>query len=239
MSRVSLLLAALLVAPGCDGGKPGDANAKADGKQPAADGPAAAPTDPAVEPAPASPTADTPADPWQGKLAARVLAESGLGKDGKLTAFDIVDCESGEQYCQVCRYGSSPKVMAVGRLDDAAFHEDLKNLDAIVKKYGDDKVKAFAVVTEIVDGKGVTPKDAEAARQQAKALRQKLAISFPVVVPAPDEGGGNREWDEYYNITKSRTVMFADGRNTVRWSAVEPADWSGLNEAIKRVVEPS
>jgi hypothetical protein len=227
MSRVSLLLAALLVAPGCDAkpeaGKE-DATAKADA--PKADAPAA------------TPTAATPAaDPWQAKLAGRVLADSGLGKDGKLTAFDIVNCESGEQYCQVCRFGGSPKLMAVGSLDDPQFHEDLKDLDAIVQKYGEDKVKAFAVVTEIVDGKGRTPKDVEALKTQANALRTKLAISIPVVVPAPDQSGANREWDEYYNITKSRTVMFADGRNTVRWSAVGPEDWSGLNEAIKAVVE--
>lgn len=229
MSRVSLLLAALLVAPACDGPKPTDANAKAEGEQPEPEG---APGAKADAPAPAP-----QADPWQSKLAARVLADSGLGKDGKLTAFDIVNCESGEQYCQVCRFGGSPKLMAVGSLDDAAFHEDLKDLDAIIKKYGEDKVKAFAVITEIVDGKGVTPKDVEAMKKQANELREKLAISFPVVVPAPGDGGGNREWEEYYNITKSRTVMFADGRNTVHWSAVGPEDWSGLNEAIKRVVE--
>lgn len=231
MSRVSLLLAALLVAPACDGAKPADADAKAEGKQPEPN------AEPKAEPGEAPATAQPKADPWQDKLAARVLAPSGLDKDGKLTAFDIVNCESGEQYCQVCRFGGSPKLMAVGSVDDAAFHEDLKDLDAIVKKYGEDKVKAFAVVTEIVDGKGVTPKDVEAAKQKANELRQKLAISFPVVVPAPGEGGGNREWDEYYNITKSRTVMFADGRNTVKWSAVGPEDWSGLNEAIKSVVE--
>jgi hypothetical protein len=232
MSRVSLLLAALLVAPACDGAKPDagkDANAKADANEPAdASAKADAPGD--------APKADAP-DPWQSKLAARVLADSGLGKDGKLTAFDIVNCESGEQYCQVCRFGGSPKLMAVGSLDDAQFHEDLKDLDAIVKKYGEDKVKAFAVVTEIVDGKGVTPKDVEAMKTEANALRQKLAISIPLVVPAPGEGGANREWDEYYNITKSRTVMFADGRNTVHYSAVGPEDWAGLNAAIKAVVE--
>jgi hypothetical protein len=235
MSRVSLLLAALLVAPACDGAKPADANAKAEGNQPEPK------TEPGAEAgdAPAAAEAEPKTDPWKDKLAARVLAQSGLEKDGKLTAFDIVNCESGEQYCQVCRFGGSPKLMAVGSVDDAAFHEDLKDLDAIVKKYGEDKVKAFAVVTEIVDGKGVTPKDVEKAKQEAKALREKLAISFPVVVPAPGDGGGNREWDEYYNITKSRTVMFADGRNTVKWSAVGPEDWSGLNEAIKSVVEPS
>lgn len=235
MSRVSLLLAALLVAPACDGAKPDDArkdaDANANASKPAADASAKADA-----PAPDAPQADTP-DPWQSKLAARVLADSGLGKDGKLTAFDIVNCESGEQYCQVCRFGGSPKLMAVGSLDDAQFHEDLKDLDAIVKKYGEDKVKAFAVVTEIVDGKGVTPKDVEAMKTQANALRQKLAISIPLVVPAPGDGGANREWDEYYNITKSRTVMFADGRNTVHYSAVGPADWAGLNAAIKAVVE--
>ena len=237
MSRVSLLLAALLVAPACDGAKPTDANAKAEGEQPKGT-PAAKGDAPASSPKPeADSPADPPADPWQSKLAARVLADSGLGKDGKLTAFDIVNCESGEQYCQVCRFGGSPKLMAVGSLDDAAFQEDLKDLDAIVKKYGEDKVKAFAVVTDIVDGKGVTPKDVESLKKQANELRRKLAISFPVVVPAPGDGGGNREWDEYYNITKSRTVMFADGRNTVRWSAVGPEDWSALNEAIKAVVQ--
>lgn len=230
MSRVSILLAALLVAPACDSSKPTDVNAKAEGEQPKPEG------TPTVKGDAPAPTPAPQADPWQGKLAARVLADSGLGKDGKLTAFDIVNCESGEQYCQVCRFGGSPKLMAVGSLDDAAFHEDLKDLDAIIKKYGEDKVKGFAVVTEIVDGKGVTPKDVEAMKKQANELREKLAISFPLVVPAPGDGGGNREWEEYYNITKSRTVMFADGRNTVRWSAVGPEDWSGLNEAIKQVI---
>jgi hypothetical protein len=234
MSRVSLLLAALLVAPACDGAKATAADANAAGKQPE---PPADPGTKAGDASEARPDAEPQADPWQRKLAARVLADSGLGKDGKLTAFDIVNCESGEQYCQVCRFGGSPKLMAVGSLGDVAFHEDLKDLDAIVKKYGEDRVKAFAVITDIVDGKGVTPKDVAALKDQANALRQRLAISFPVVVPAPGDGGGNREWDEYYNITKSRTVMFADGRNTVRWSAVGPEDWSELNDAIKAVVE--
>lgn len=238
MSRTSLLLAALLVAPACDGA-PKEA-AKTANKT-GADAPTAktegAPADAPKAEAPKAEPEPAP-DPWTAKLESRVLADSGLGKDGTLTAFDIVNCESGEQYCQVCRFGGSPKLMAVGSADDEAFHEDLKDLDAIVKKYGDDQLKAFAVITEIVDGKGVTPQDVQAAQERAKALREQLAISIPVVVPAPDKDGSpNREWDEYYNITKSRTVMFADGRNTVQYSAVGPEDWSGLNEAIKAVVE--
>lgn len=226
MSRTSLFLAALLVVPACTGGT-SDEVAKS-----------ATPKDETNSKTPAkSKPAELAVDPWKQKLDRRVLAQSGLGKDGKLTAFDIVNCESGETYCQVCRFGSSPKLMAVGSVDDEAFHEDLKDLDAIVQKYGDDKLKGFAVITEIVDGKGVTSKDVAALQEQANELRQKLAISIPVVVPAPNEQGQNREWDEYYNITSSRTVMFADGRNAVKYSAVGPEDFSELNAAIQSVLE--
>jgi len=233
MSRTTLLLAALLVIPACDSADKADAKtaAKKDEATPASKDEAA----PAgkAEAAPEKPAID----PWKKKLDGRVLADSGLGKDGKLTAFDIVNCESGEKYCQVCRFGQSPKIMAVGTVDDPEFHDDLKDLDAIVKKYGDDKIKAFAVVTDIVDGKGITPKDVADAQAKAKALREKLAISIPVVVPAPEDDGGNREWDEYYNITKSRTVMFADGHNAVKYSAVGPEDFADLDTAIKSVIE--
>jgi hypothetical protein len=173
---------------------------------------------------------------WEKKLESRVLADSGLGVGGKLSAFDIVNCESGEEYCQVCRFGGSPKVMAVGSADDEAFKQDLKDLDAIAKKYEAQGVKAFAVVTDLVDGKATTPKDAEAAKAKAKALKDELGITIPVVVPALEEGGPNKIWDEYYNITASRTVMFADGSNEVKWSAVAADDFAKLNEAIVAVV---
>lgn len=236
MSRTSILLAALLVAPACDSGTKEDANKTADAAK-------AGDADDEGEAAPADgekagqDAAEATKDPWAEKLAARVLADSGLGKDGKLTAFDIVNCESGEEYCQVCRFGSNPKLMAVGTVDDAQFHEDLKNLDAIAQKYGEDKIKAFAVITDIEGGKATTPADVKAAQDKANELKQKLAIKMPVVVPSPGEEGANKVWDEYYNITQSRTVMFADGRNTVHYSAVGPADWSGLDAAIKAVVE--
>ncbi len=237
MSRTSLLLATLLVVPACDSGSTDDANKTA---AKTADAPKAAAKDAGktadAKPDPAGKEA-APVDPWQAKLEGRVLAKSGLGENGKLTAFDIVNCDSGEEYCQVCRFGSSPKLMAVGSLEDESFHEDLKDLDAIAKKYGEDKVKVFAVVTDIVDGKGTIPADVEGTQAKAKELRTKLAISMPVVVPAKDEAGNNRAWNEYYNITSSRTVMFADGKNTVKYSAIGPEDWAGLNDAIKAVVE--
>jgi len=220
MKKTSLtLLATLLVACGAP--------------QPGAD------KDAAAEAAPA--TADKSA-PVQVEEAAkpvdnRVLADSGLGVGGKLRAFQITNCESGEEYCQVCRYGNSPKIMAIGDVDDADFRNDLQNIDAVVKKYGEDKVKAFGVIAAIRDGKGVTPTEArEELIAKIKAMREELDISIPVVIPALEEDGGNKAFDEYYNITQSRTLMFADGRNGVRFSAVAPTDLSGLNTAIQSVL---
>lgn len=167
----------------------------------------------------------------------RVLADSGLGVGGKFQAFDIVNCDTGDQYCQVCKFGGSPKIMAVGTIDDPEFKNDVKNLDALVQKYGEDKLKAFAVVTDIKDGKATTPTaDREALIAKAKALRTELGVKIPVVVPAAEEGGPNKAFDDYYNVTKSRTVMFADGRNSVKYSAVAPQDLAALNTAIESVV---
>jgi hypothetical protein len=232
MHKTSLVvLTALLAIPACgqEAAEPEKQAAEATPEKPAEAAP-----DEAPEPEPAGPAAEM--DPWQKKLESRVLADSGIGVGGKLSAFDIVNCESGEEYCQVCRYGGSPKIMVVGAPDDDRFKANVKDVDAIVKKYGEDKVKAFAVVTDIADGKALTPRDRAAAQKKADALRQELAVSMPVVIPSPGEEGGNRVWDEYYNITKSPTIMFADGRNEVKYSAVGPDDFAALNDAIKAVV---
>jgi len=166
-----------------------------------------------------------------------VLADSGLGVGGKFKPFEIVNCESGETYCQVCKFGGSPKIMAIGTLDDPEFRNDLQNLDALVQKYGEDKVKAFAVVTDIKDGKSSTPlAEREALIAKIKALKAELGVKLPIVVPAAESGVANKEFDDYYNVTKSRTVMFADGRNSVKYSAVAPKDLSALNTAILSVI---
>ena len=185
-----------------------------------------------AKPTPAATPAATPPAAEQ-----RILADSGLGVGGKFKPFDIVNCDSGDQYCQVCKFGGSPKIMAVGTIDDPAFKTDLQNLDALVQKYGEDKIKAFAVVTDIKDGKSSTPTaDREALIARAKALRSELGVKFPIVVPASEAGAPNKEFDDYYNVTKSRTLMFADGRNSVKYSAVTPADLAALNTAIQEVV---
>lgn len=239
MKTISLLLAAAFLVPACD--QKGDAGAdepKADKQAKKSDKPdEGAKATPDAKDDKKSKSDDDDKDArWQKTLEGRVLADSGLGIGGKLSAFQILNCENGEEYCQVCRFGGSPKVMAVGSADDEAFKKDLKDLDAIAQKYGDQGLKAFAVVTDLTEGKATTPADAAAAQAKAKALKEELGIQMPVVVPAPEDGGPNKIWDEYYNITASRTVMFADGGNKVKFSAVGPADWSKLNAAIVDVV---
>lgn len=226
MKRSSLvLLAAALAVPACGQGAPKEQKKTAEAEAPAPEQEAPKEVEKPV------------VDKWQKKLDSRVLADSGLGVGGKLSAFDIINCDTGDEYCQVCKYGSSPKIMAVGTPDDEAFRKDLQDLDAIVKKYGEDKVKAFAVVTDIKDGKAPLPADAAAAQATAKKLKDELRITMPVVIPAAGDDGGNKVWTEYYNVTRSRTVMFADGRNKIHFSAVGPEDWSGLDTALKKVLD--
>lgn len=213
--HTTLLLTTLLLGmPACDG--PTDAQNQPQAAKPPAPEPA--------KPAPA-PEASEPA--------ARTVA-SGLDLGMRFAAFDIVNCDDGDEYCQVCRFGSSPKIMAVGTIDDAKFKKDLQDLDAIVAKYGEDKVKVFAVIAEPKDGALVTPLANKADLQaKAKALREELGISMPVVVPAAEGDAINGVFEQHYQIKQSRTIMFANGKNEVTYSAVAPDDFQALDQAIQ------
>ncbi len=217
--HTTLLLTTLLLGmPACD--KAAESEKK---DSQASNKPAPEPSKPEV----ASPEVE-PAKP-----VARVAA-SGLDLGMRFAAFDIVNCDSGDKYCQVCKFGGSPKIMAVGTIDDEQFKKDLQDLDAIVAKYGDDKVKAFAVIAESKDGALVTPlasKDDLQAR--AKALKEELGINMPIVVPAAEGDAVNGVFEDHYQIKQSRTIMFADGKNEVKYTAVAPENYQALDEAIK------
>ncbi|MCB9752430.1 MAG: hypothetical protein H6713_20950 [Myxococcales bacterium] len=221
-ARLALPLA-LALAPACASTRAPEDSAN----QQTADEPTPAPVDaPKAAPEPEAPK-DT-----------RVLAESGLGVGGELRPFEVVDAVSGERSCQLCELGPSPRIVAVGTLEDAAFHDDLQNLDAIVKKYGDARLKAFGVITEIRDGRSITPiKQREELMERVKTLRAKLRVDIPIVVPATQDEGPNKAFDDYYNITRSRTLMLADGENTVKFSAVAPPDLFALNQSILELVD--
>ncbi len=218
-----LLLAALLLGiAACD--KPAETTQanKAEAPKPSE------PTQQVEKPEAAKPEAAQPDAP---------TVASGLALGQRFAAFEIINCDSGDQYCQVCKYGPSPKIMAVGTIDDEAFKQDLKQLDAMVTKYGEDKLKAFAVIASNENGKLGTPVgNREELQAKAKALRTELGLSIPVVIPAPEGDGPNGVWEDHYQIKQSRTIMFADGRNQVKYSEVAPADYGSLDEAVKAVI---
>jgi hypothetical protein len=165
------------------------------------------------------------------------VAASGLDLGMRFAAFDIVNCDSGDKYCQVCQFGGSPKIMAVGTIDDEQFKKDLQDLDAIVAKYGDDKVKAFAVIAEVKDGVLVTPlANKDDLQAKAKALKAELGITMPIVVPAATGEAVNGVFEDPYQIKQSRTIMFADSKNEVKYTAVAPENYQALDEAIKAAV---
>jgi hypothetical protein len=197
------------------------------------------PSDPG-QAAKAEPASTKPAEPEPAEAAETEPANtvaSGLALGQRFAAFDIINVESGERYCQVCRFGPSPKIMAVGTIDDEAFKKDLVALDALVKKYGEDEVKAFAVIAEPNDGVLRTPLgDTQALQAKAKALEAELGLAMPVVIPAPKGEAPNGTFEEHYGVKQSRTIMFADGRNSVKYSKVAPADYAELDAAIKAAV---
>ena len=152
-------------------------------------------------------------------------------------AFDIVNSESGERYCQVCRYGPKPKIMAVGTLDDEAFVGDLRALEALLARH-EGAVAGFAVIAEAEEGLLVTPVERhEQLLAEAEALRTRLGLSFPVVLPAPgDQGQRNGIFESHYALSHSRTIMCTDARNRVVYSEVAPAKLEELDQSIRRVL---
>jgi hypothetical protein len=216
---LTLLAAALITMPGCEA-QPTEADAEAKrGEEPASASDKIRP-----EPAAAEPEGE-------------VLA-SGLAVGERFRAFQIVNCESGDEYCQVCKFGPSPKILAAGTFGDEAFKKDLKDIDAILAQYGDDKVKAFAVMGELDGGKLATPTKKRAELEaKAKALKEELGLSYPIVIPASKDGARNEIWEDHYQISRSRTLMLADGRNTVKYSQIAPANLGGLDAAVREVVE--
>lgn len=183
-------------------------------------------------------TAEAPKlDPVALAAAARKAGPGGLPVGKRFNAFQIINAATGKEYCQVCRFGSSPKIMATGTVDDPGFKEDLKNIDALLAKYGDDKIKAFAVIAESKGDHLVTPgAGRDELLAKAKALVIELELTYPVVLPAPEGEGRNEVFEDHYNVKDSRTLMFADGGNLVKYNEVAPKDLAGLDKAINEVI---
>jgi hypothetical protein len=130
------------------------------------------------------------------------LSQAALQPGDSLTPYTIHNVATGKEYCQVCAYGAkASKIIAFGKLHDAAFWADLQKLQAL--QASNPKLGVFA---QVLDSKNAKAIEVEA---------QKHGITFPVVVAV------EKTWDTAYHVKGvSRTIYYAHDKNKITWTSV-------------------
>ena len=168
-------------------------------------------------------------------VGAFATSSSGLAVGDKIQAFLVKNCDGGDPYCQVCKYGKRPKLISVGDLNDPAWIDDLKAIQLLHEKYSNDGkgLAVFGLAANITDGKAAPEADPQAALEKLKQIKEENHLTFPLVIAENADqvykaqgkaNPGYQIFETYYNVTQSRTVMFGDSSNTVKFSAVLSGD---------------
>ena len=141
------------------------------------------------------------------------------GVGDELKAFIMKNCETGQQYCQVCAYSGKPTLMAVADHGDQSFEQDLLRLQKLVDAHADKGLKAFAIVGRLEGGKLTPPDGEEEISAKLKDTRARLGLTIPVgVLPrkgTSSEQRGFADFADSYEISASRTVLFATAENRI------------------------
>ncbi len=158
-------------------------------------------------------------------------ATSGLAVGEKIQAFLVKNCDGGDPYCQVCKYGKRPKLISVGDLEDPNWIQDLKAIQVLHEKYAKEGkgLAVFGLAATVRDGQASPVADPESALAKLKQIKDENHLTFPLVIAQnADEfykaqnkpNPGYQIFEKYYKVTESRTVLFGDKSNTVKYSAV-------------------
>src|SRR3989454_6312334 len=117
-------------------------------------------------------------------MGAATGAPSGLAVGEKIEAFLVKNCDGGDPYCQVCRYGKRPKLISVGDLEDPAWIQDLKAIQTLHEKYSQEGkgLAVFALAATLKDGKAAPVVDPEAALAKLKQIKEENHLTFPLVI---------------------------------------------------------
>ena len=144
------------------------------------------------------------------------LSHAALKPGDSLTPYIIHNVSTGKEYCQVCAYGvKTAKVVAFGKLGDAAFWADLQKLQTLQNANSN-----LGVFAQIIDSK-----DADAIKAEAA----KHGITFPVVVAV------EKDWDSKYHVKGvSRTIYYAQQKNNITWTSIG-LDGKAANELENHV----
>jgi hypothetical protein len=148
-------------------------------------------------------------------VAGSVATQAALKPGAHLQPYTIKNTATGESYCQVCKYGpKSAKIVAFGKLDDAQFWADLKQLQSLQDKY--EKLGVFA---QVIDSK-----DTQAIQKAAK----QNGVTFPVVVAEEPT------WNDIYKVDgQSRVIYYARQDNKILWTNIGLDDKSTQQLAKK------
>ncbi len=144
------------------------------------------------------------------------------GVGDSLQPFIVMNCESGDRYCQICAYGGKPKIMVVADMDDAKVEADLMRVQKLVDAHQAQGLVAFALFGEIENGAFKPVADDAAAAMKLKEMRERLKLTYPVtLVPSSyteRETKGYTPFISSYEIPTSRRVLFADISNRIKFA---------------------
>jgi hypothetical protein len=133
----------------------------------------------------------------------------GVGDEFK--PFIVKNCDTGQQYCQVCAFAGKPTLMAVGDVGDAAFEQDLVRIQKLVS--ANKGVAAFAVVGKVDGSKVSSVDDEKGIAEKLKATKARLGLTFPVVLLASklseSDAKNYAKFSDSYEVQGSRTIMFS------------------------------
>lgn len=179
-----------------------------------------------------------------GASACRKVQPKTKGVGDELRSFIIKNCASGKQYCQICAYGGKPTIMAVGELGDNAFEEDLVHVQKLLDAKQEKGLVAFALLGKFEGGALKTPGDEARALAELKAMRERLGLTFPVVIlPSTTTEYEKRAYSGFndsYEIHASRTIMFAAEDNKIVYSDVmRPGDAEHQFQSLEDVITKS
>jgi hypothetical protein len=142
------------------------------------------------------------------------------GVGDRLQAFMTQASPDAKKTCLVCEYSGKPTLLAMGDPAETAFADDLARLQGLLARRPE--IRVFAVASRFEGGKVQPFADHGAALQSVASLRDRLGLTFPVVVIPQNADDyvaqGYQRFDLTYRVAAPRMVLFAGPDGKVRWA---------------------
>lgn len=142
------------------------------------------------------------------------------GVGDRLQAFMTQASPDAKNTCWVCEYSGKPTLLAMGDPAETAFADDLARLQGLLARRPE--IRVFAVASRFEGGKVQPFADHGAALQSVASLRDRLGLTFPVVVIPQNADDyvaqGYQRFDLTYRVAAPRMVLLAGPDGKVRWA---------------------